>query len=225
MNKKSLEEATIQALYDQLDDSERKQTVDGIVDDILVITDPEISSDEYNELIDRAQEIVEDTPEGDIPQLEDYLGKYVQMCPICGATFVKDKLLESGEECPICGDAPESFVFIGKLEPEEKVAEVEGVGETNYEEPTEKQSNEEIEEPEVPEEPVEEEPEETNEDEEEREPMEASEVTKTADNKLQENKLQEDRVDDLLKIVDKAFEPITEGKECDDEHAQISDCR
>ena len=59
--KMTLEEATIRSLYNQLDDSEKKKSVDGIVDDILVITDPEISSDEYDELIDRANEIVEET--------------------------------------------------------------------------------------------------------------------------------------------------------------------
>ena len=59
----NLQEATIKALYNELDDSEGIRDVEGVVDDVLVITDPEITKDEYEEVIERAQEIVEDTPE------------------------------------------------------------------------------------------------------------------------------------------------------------------
>lgn len=124
MSKKmSLEEATIKSLYDGLDDSEHTDDVDGIVEDILVITDPEITTDEYLELIDRAQEIVEDTPEGNIPFDDEYVGQYAQICPICGGTFVEDHILEKGTACPICLDTPESFVVIGKLQSDDDVAD------------------------------------------------------------------------------------------------------
>lgn len=93
-NKLSLQEATIKALYDGLDDTDDVHDVEGIVDDVLVITDPEITTDEYNEVIERATEIVEDTPEGDIPLNDEYLGQYAQTCPICGGTFVEDHILE-----------------------------------------------------------------------------------------------------------------------------------
>lgn len=122
MSKMSLEEATLKALYDELDDSKEVTNVDGIIDDVLVITDPEISGDEYDEIIERAQELVEDTPEGDIPLDEDYLGQYAQTCPLCGATFVTEEILEPGATCPICLDVPEAFVMKGKLEAEDKVA-------------------------------------------------------------------------------------------------------
>ena len=122
-NKITLEEATIKSLYDGLDDSDYTNDVDGIVEDVLVITDPEITTDEYLELIDRAQEIVEDTPEGNIPFNDEYLGQYAQICPICGATFIEDHILEKGTACPICLDTPESFVVIGKLESDEDVAD------------------------------------------------------------------------------------------------------
>lgn len=94
MKKVSLEEATIKALYNQLDDKKEIKDIEGLVDDVLVVTDPEISKDEYEEVIDRAQEIVEDTPEGDIPFDEDYIGEYLQTCPICGQSFIEDHLLE-----------------------------------------------------------------------------------------------------------------------------------
>lgn len=127
MSKMSLEEATLKALYDELDDSRDITDVDGLVEDVLVITDPEVSSEEYEEIIERAQEIVEDTPEGNIPLDEDYLGQYAQTCPLCGATFVTEEILEPGATCPICLEVPEAFVMVGRLEGDEAVAEKNGL--------------------------------------------------------------------------------------------------
>lgn len=125
--KQNLQEATIKALYDGLKDDEEVKDVEGLVDDILVVTDPEITTEEYNELIDRAQEIVEETPEGDIPLDPTYLGEYLQICPICGGSFIEDHILEPGTACPICYETPESFVMVGKLQAEEDVAEDSGL--------------------------------------------------------------------------------------------------
>lgn len=127
MSKMSLEEATLKALYDELDDSRDITDVDGLVEDVLVITDPEVSSEEYEEIIERAQEIVEDTPEGNIPLDEDYLGQYAQTCPLCGATFVTEEILEPGATCPICLEVPEAFVMVGRLEGDDAVAEKNGL--------------------------------------------------------------------------------------------------
>ena len=96
----NLQEATIRALYDELDDDRDIRDVEGVVDDVLVITDPEITKDEYEEVIERAQEIVEDTPEGDIPFDEEYVGQYLLTCPICGSSFVEDHLLEPRSYLP-----------------------------------------------------------------------------------------------------------------------------
>lgn len=126
--KMSLQEATAKALYDQLDDKEEIRDVEGVVDDVLVITDPEITKDEYEEVIERAQEIVEDTPEGDIPFDDEYLGQYLQTCPICGSSFVEDHLLEPGATCPICLEQPEAFVVVGKIDSDDAVAEELGIG-------------------------------------------------------------------------------------------------
>lgn len=130
----NLTEATIKALYDGLNDTKTETDVEGIIDDVLVVTDPEITTDEYNELIDRAQEIVEDTPEGDIPLDSSYLGEYAQICPICGGTFIADHVLEPGTACPICYETPESFVMLGKLSDSDTVAQDNGI---SAEEPTE----------------------------------------------------------------------------------------
>lgn len=137
-NKKiSLEEATLQALQNELDNGKNDE-VEGVVDDILVITDPEITSEDYEEVIERAQEIVDDTPEGEIPFDDQYVGEVAQTCPICGATFTEDHLLEQGEPCPICLEEPEAFVLVGKLEADKTTLddEIDETTEEIKEEPT-----------------------------------------------------------------------------------------
>ena len=126
-NKMNLQEATVKALYDGLKDNTEVDDVEGLVDDVLVVTDPEITTDEYNEVIERAEEIIEDTPEGEIPLDPTYLGEYLQICPICGGSFIEDHILEPGTACPICYETPESFVMVGKLQAEEEVAEDNGL--------------------------------------------------------------------------------------------------
>lgn len=174
--KLNLEEATMKALYDGLDSD--IDDIEGLVDDILVVTDPTITEEEYEEVIDRAQEIVEDTPEGEIPFDEEYLDQYLLTCPICGATFVSQEILEPGSTCPICLDIPEAFVVKGVLQEEGTVAEEYGL--TDGEDEEEEQP--------VIEEPLEDE----DKEEETEEPLVASEEVKESDKKLTENKLEED---------------------------------
>lgn len=188
---KNLEDATIKALqesilsdtYEQLDTNPKEKPIDtsmieGLVDDVLIITDPQVSSEEYDEIIERAQEIVEDTPEGDIPFNEEYIGQYAQTCPVCGGTFVTEEILEPGATCPICLDIPEAFVMVGQLGTDED-------GMENFE------AQEALKEPkESKEEEDNLDSEELNldfEDEEEKEELEASEEIKTSDNKLEES--------------------------------------
>lgn len=114
--------ATMKDMYNQLDQTEGITNVEGLVDDILVVTDPEVTSEEYDEVIERAQEIVEDTPEGNVPFDEEYVGQYLLTCPICGTTFVSQQMLEPGATCPACMEVPESFVVKGKIDTDENVA-------------------------------------------------------------------------------------------------------
>lgn len=113
----SLNEATIQGLYNQLND--KTDDVEGLMDGVLIITDPNIDKDEYQELIDRANEIIEDTPEGELPLDDTYIGQYIHLCPICGSAFVEDHILEPGTDCPICTGEPEAFTILGQIQGEE----------------------------------------------------------------------------------------------------------
>lgn len=116
-----LQEATVKDMYNQLDDTKGVDSVEGIIDDILVVTDPEVTSEEYDEVIERAQELIEDTPEGEIPFDEEYIGQYLLTCPICGTTFVSEEMLEPGATCPACMEVPEGFTVKGQIQTEEDV--------------------------------------------------------------------------------------------------------
>lgn len=170
--KMNLQEATLKALYDQLDDSKDVDDVEGLVDNILVVTDPKVNSEEYEEVIERAQEIVEDTPEGEIPFDEEWEGQYLQTCPICGATFVTDEILEPGAICPVCTQVPEAFVMVGRVETDEQVAKENNI---DMESEEEEEGNEFV-------------PETFEDEDEEDERVVASEQVQTSDNKLEENK-------------------------------------
>lgn len=131
-NKKiSLEEATLQALADEansipdkdIEEIEEPDEAEGIMDGIIVVTDPETDTKDYEEIIEKAQDIMENTPEGEIPFDEEYLGQYMMTCPLCGTTFIEPEILEPGATCPVCLDTPESFIVVGKVEGDDEVNE------------------------------------------------------------------------------------------------------
>lgn len=112
-NKMNLQEATLKALSDQL--QEQEDEVDGIVDDVLVVKDPDISSEDYNKLIDKANEIQEGTPERELPYQEDMINQYILRCPICGSAFLSKEVLTNEDECPICNEQPNEYIVVGKV--------------------------------------------------------------------------------------------------------------
>lgn len=208
----NLQEATIKALYDSLPDD--TEDVEGVVDDILVITDPEITSDEYDEVIEKAQEIIEDTPEGKIPFDEEYVGEYVQRCPRCGNAFVEKDVLEPGATCPICLEQPESFIVIGKIEATEDDAKDEETKEDTEIPDEEVNTDEEVDEVDSEEE--------TNETEEPERQVASKEVPQG--NKLQEGKLEEENkqysttyinntIEDIENLINEWNENLAKAKE------------
>lgn len=184
-NKKriSLEEATIKALYDNLDEKEY-ENVTGLVDDVLVVTDPEISQDEYEELIDRAQELVAETPEGEIPMDEEMLGCYLLTCPTCGTSFINKEILQPGATCPVCMEVPESFIVKGRLATEDEVAAQHNVKTNNKDEEKISDNTDEF----IPTDSDEKEAEETEETDEEDNKEKQTASKAISGNKLQESK-------------------------------------
>lgn len=184
LNDKDSNNATVKTLYNELNDKTTVPDVEGLVDDILVVTDPNINGQEYNELIDRAKEIIEDTPEGQIPSDTSFLGQYAQRCPICGSTFIADHIYESGAQCPVCYDTPEAFVVIGQLQSDEQVGIQNGVKPETSDEDTDSTSSSSIGITSTSEQEETTDSEETTED----NKVEASEQIKTSISKLQESK-------------------------------------
>ena len=113
-------------LGDELDDPAMMadtDTMDDVVDDIVVVVDPDISADEIDELGSEAQDIIDATPDGEIPMTDEYVDDLTYTCPICGNTFFSDVEMSDGDECPVCGDYPNGYVLVGGVEaPEEAIA-------------------------------------------------------------------------------------------------------
>lgn len=93
-----------------------KPEADGIVEDIIVVTDPDITISENQKEI--AQDIINQTEDGEIPFNKEYIGQYIQTCPICGSSFITKTILRQNDVCPICLDRPDDFVMVGRLEKE-----------------------------------------------------------------------------------------------------------
>lgn len=123
LSKKNLTED--EDLIDPVDDvDEIDDTMDDIADDIVVVVDPEVSEDDIDAAGAEAQDIIDSTPDGEIPMTDEYVGDYTYTCPICGNTFFSEIEMNDGDECPVCGDFPNGYVLVGAVEsPEEATAE------------------------------------------------------------------------------------------------------
>lgn len=99
-----------------VDDTEVPAEAEGVSDDVVVVVDPELDSDDYEEAIEDAQEIIDNTPEGEQPTDEQYADDFVYTCPICGNTFFSENEMGEGDACPVCGDNPEAYVLAGEVE-------------------------------------------------------------------------------------------------------------
>lgn len=126
--RKSLREA------DEFEDEEEiavdDEAMDDIADDIMVVIDPEIDASEIDTVADELQSIVDNTPEGDVPTTDEYIGDDTYACPICGSTFFSETEMNEGDECPVCGGTPDGFVMVGEVAPADGM---EDEGETDVE--------------------------------------------------------------------------------------------
>jgi len=105
---------------------EEDEDVDSYMDDIsdtMVLVDPELDVDDLESAADDLQDLVDGTPDGEIPFLDDYIGDDAYTCPICANTFISEDPMEDGEECPVCGDFPSKFIIVGGIEEPEAVSE------------------------------------------------------------------------------------------------------
>jgi len=119
-NKKLNEYIKKSKLHEQDEEEKDDAVMDDVSDDIVVVIDPDISEDELDKETDELQDIINSTPDGEVPTDDEHVGDYVYSCPICGNKFFSEE--EMGEEeCPVCGDIPDAFVLVGRIEELDKV--------------------------------------------------------------------------------------------------------
>lgn len=118
-------------LVDEVDVTEADPEAEGVSDDVVVVVDPDLDSEDYEEAIENAEEIIDNTPEGEQPVDEEYADDFVYTCPVCGNTFFSENEMGEGDACPVCGEDPESYVLVGEIESageEEEMADELDVG-------------------------------------------------------------------------------------------------
>lgn len=89
---------------------------DDVSGDIVAVVDPDMDTDEYDDKIDELQDIVDGTPEGEVPVDDEYIGDTIYQCPVCGNPFFSEDDLGEGGNCPVCGEEIDSFVELGEVQ-------------------------------------------------------------------------------------------------------------
>lgn len=97
------------------DETEIEESAEGTVTDVVAVVDPDLSSDDYEKVIDKAEEIIDETPDGEQPMDAQYIDQNIYTCPICGNAFFTEVELDEGDACPVCSEVPEAFIFNGKV--------------------------------------------------------------------------------------------------------------
>lgn len=104
---------------------------DDTASDAVIVIDPDLSTDEYEDNLDDLQAIIDETPDGEVPSTEEYVNDFVYTCPICGNNFFSDVEIGEGEECPVCGEEVDEFILVGGVEsPDEALG---GEGDEDFE--------------------------------------------------------------------------------------------
>lgn len=102
--------------FDEINEVEPVDDVmDDVVDDVVVVVDPEIDAEEIDSVATELQDIIDDTPDGEVPTTDEYVGNYTYGCPICGTTFFSETEMNDGDECPVCNNTPNGFVLVGQV--------------------------------------------------------------------------------------------------------------
>lgn len=98
---------------------------ENVSDDVVVVVDPELDSEDYEDAIEDAEEVIDNTPEGEQPTSDEYNDDFVYTCPVCGNTFFSEKEMSEGDACPVCGEAPDAYVLQGEVASDEETEDEE----------------------------------------------------------------------------------------------------
>lgn len=99
----------------ELDDVD-DPVADDVEGDIVAVVDPDMSSDEYDDKLGELGDIVDSTPEGEVPTDDSYVGDDIYQCPVCGNPFFTEDDLSDGGICPVCGEEVDAFISLGIVE-------------------------------------------------------------------------------------------------------------
>lgn len=119
--RKKIQEAE-EIIDPELDDA-NDPVADDVEDDIVAVVDPEMSSDEYNDKLDDLNDIIDSTPEGEVPTDDSYVGDDIYQCPICANPFFTQDDLSNGGICPVCGEEVDAFINLGTVESEDEASD------------------------------------------------------------------------------------------------------
>ena len=99
------------------DDTDIDEEEMATADDIMAVIDPELDADEMTSVAQGFQQLINDTPDNEIPETDEYVDDNIYGCPICGAKFFWDGVLGAGDTCPVCGEeSADGFVKAGEVE-------------------------------------------------------------------------------------------------------------
>ena len=144
-SKKMMKESSDTAMFTGrlLRESIEDDVIEDVIDNIVVVTDPDKSVEDLEDRADDIQDAIEGSPEGEAAFSDEYVGDKVYACPICGESFFADEEYVEGDMCPVCKAEPtDGFLLQGVVsavepEVEEKPSEEEVIEEPEVEEPVE----------------------------------------------------------------------------------------
>ena len=104
---------------------ESEDVADDILDNIVVVTDPDKTVDDLEVRADEIQDAIDGTPEGEAAFSDEYVGDKVYACPVCGESFFADEDYVEGDMCPICKAEPQDGFLaqgvVAPVQPEEEI--------------------------------------------------------------------------------------------------------
>lgn len=110
-------------------ENDNEDVVEDIIDNIVVVTDPDKSVEDLEDRADEIQDAIEGSSEGEAAFSDEYVGDKVYACPICGESFFAEEDYNEGDMCPICKAEPtDGFLLQGvvsAIEPEVDAEEIE----------------------------------------------------------------------------------------------------
>jgi uncharacterized Zn finger protein (UPF0148 family) len=118
-------------------DTTGDESTDGVSKDIVVVTDPDLSTADYDDTVSNLKDLVDKTPGDKVPEDTKYVGKEIYECPVCANKFFHDGELKDGSECPVCGETVDRFIYVGKVDKTSEEDNSEGETPESTEEPSE----------------------------------------------------------------------------------------